>query len=69
MRRDGVHELTCAGELHGRKLDPADTIFKRLRRQTGCSTAARTLTSAATRAPGGAHTRSTTSAAKSAPPR
>jgi hypothetical protein len=35
--------------------------------QTGCSTAARTFTIAATRAPGGAHTRSTTSSGHGCP--
>jgi hypothetical protein len=28
MRGDSLDELTCAGELHGRNLTPANTIFK-----------------------------------------
>jgi hypothetical protein len=28
MRRDSFDELTSAGELHGRNLTPAKTIFK-----------------------------------------
>jgi hypothetical protein len=28
MRRDSLDELTCAGELHRRKLTLANTIFK-----------------------------------------
>jgi hypothetical protein len=28
MRRDSRDELTCAGQLHRRKLTPTNTIFK-----------------------------------------